>query len=76
MISVSIKSKTKLRYNQIKMGYQIGYGYWTIKIFEISCPKLFCLSFSYVILYRNLLEHESCLRMSPLNWNISQPSKR
>ena len=60
------------------MGYQICFKldildnqvYWNFN------PKLFCLSFINVMLYRKRLKHETCLRISPLNLNISQLSKR
>ena len=36
---------------------------------------LFCLCFGSLVLYRNRVELETCLRMSYLKWDMYQPSK-
>ena len=41
--------------------------------FETPC--IFLFHFGSLMLYRNVSEHEKCLRMSPLKKDISQPSK-
>ena len=58
---------------QIEMGYQIqkilGIGQFSVLKFDVQ------YGFSSLLLYRDGIEPETCLRMSPLKWDISQPSK-
>ena len=55
------------------MGYQIqkilGIGQFCVLKFDVQ------YGFSSLLLYRDGIEPETCLRMSPLKWDISQPSK-
>ena len=65
------------RYKQIKLGYQ------NLKKMDIRQSRAlkshfqyhFAYSFGSVMLYRKGVEYKTCLRMSPLRWDISQPSK-
>ena len=65
------------RYKQNKMGYQIKkiVRYLTIYCFKIWCSILFCLYFGSLMLYWNGFDLKTCLRMSPLKWDMPQPSE-
>ena len=63
------------RYKQIKLGYQ---NFKKMDIRQSRALKShfqyhFAYSFGSVMLYRKGVEYKTCLRMSPLRWDISQP---